>query len=77
MDEPSMGLAPVLVEQQFETIQELNKSGITIFVVEQNARMALAIANRGYVLQSGRVVLAGTAGSLLENPQMQRAYLGI
>ena len=63
MDEPSMGLAPVLVEQQFETIQRLNASGITIFVVEQNARMALAIANRGYVL--------------LENPQMQRAYLGI
>jgi branched-chain amino acid transport system ATP-binding protein len=77
MDEPSMGLAPVLVEQQFETIQQLNATGITIFVVEQNARMALAIANRGYVLQSGRVVLAGTAASLLENPQMQRAYLGI
>ena len=77
MDEPSMGLAPVLVEQQFETIQRLNATGITIFVVEQNARMALAIANRGYVLQSGRVVLAGTAASLLENPQMQRAYLGI
>ena len=77
MDEPSMGLAPVLVEQQFETIQRLNASGITIFVVEQNARMALAIANRGYVLQSGRVVLTGTAASLLENPQMQRAYLGI
>jgi branched-chain amino acid transport system ATP-binding protein len=77
MDEPSMGLAPVLVEQQFETIQRLNATGITIFVVEQNARMALAIANRGYVLQSGRVVLAGTAESLLENPQMQRAYLGI
>jgi len=65
------------VEQQFETIQRLNASGITIFVVEQNARMALAIANRGYVLQSGRVVLTGTAASLLENPQMQRAYLGI
>ena len=77
MDEPSMGLAPVLVEQQFETIQRLNATGITIFLVEQNARMALAIANRGYVLQSGRVVLTGTAASLLENPQMQRAYLGI
>ena len=77
MDEPSMGLAPVLVEQQFETIQRLNASGITIFVVEQNATMALAIANRGYVLQSGRVVLAGTAASLLQNPQMQRAYLGM
>lgn len=77
MDEPSMGLAPVLVEQQFETIQQLNATGITIFVVEQNASMALAIANRGYVLQSGKVVLAGTATSLLENPQMQRAYLGM
>jgi branched-chain amino acid transport system ATP-binding protein len=77
MDEPSMGLAPVLVEQQFETIQRLNATGITIFVVEQNASMALAIANRGYVLQSGRVVLTGTAASLLQNPQMQRAYLGM
>jgi branched-chain amino acid transport system ATP-binding protein len=77
MDEPSMGLAPVLVEQQFETIQQLNATGITIFVVEQNASMALGIANRGYVLQSGRVVLAGTAASLLQNPQMQRAYLGM
>jgi branched-chain amino acid transport system ATP-binding protein len=77
MDEPSMGLAPVLVEQQFETIQRLNATGITIFVVEQNATMALGIAHRGYVLQSGRVVLAGTAASLLQNPQMQRAYLGM
>jgi branched-chain amino acid transport system ATP-binding protein len=77
MDEPSMGLAPVLVEQQFETIQRLNGSGITIFVVEQNAVMALGIANRGYVLQSGKVVLADRAAALLENPQMKRAYLGI
>ncbi|GAC1481860.1 MAG: ABC transporter ATP-binding protein [Candidatus Dormibacteria bacterium] len=77
MDEPSMGLAPVLVEQQFETIQRLNATGITVFVVEQNATMALGIADRGYVLQSGRVVLADTAAALLENPQMQRAYLGM
>ena len=77
MDEPSMGLAPVLVEQQFETIQRLNRTGITIFMVEQNASMALSIANRGYVLQSGRVVLADTAARLLENPQMKRAYLGM
>jgi branched-chain amino acid transport system ATP-binding protein len=77
MDEPSMGLAPVLVEQQFETIQQLNQTGITIFVVEQNATMALAIADRGYVLQSGRVMLSGSAESLLENPQMKRAYLGV
>jgi branched-chain amino acid transport system ATP-binding protein len=77
MDEPSMGLAPVLVEQQFEEIQRLNATGMTIFVVEQNASMALAIANRGYVLQSGKVVLADSAAALLENPQMQRAYLGM
>src|SRR5260370_41338596 len=77
MDEPSMGLAPVLVEQQFETIQQLNATGITIFVVEQNASIALAIANRGYVLQSGRAVLAGPAASLLQNPPPQRAYLGM
>ncbi len=77
MDEPSMGLAPVLVEQQFETIQRLNSTGITIFVVEQNATMALSIADRGYVLQSGKVVLADTARRLLDNPQMQRAYLGM
>jgi len=77
MDEPSMGLAPVLVEQQFETIQQLNATGITIFVVEQNAAMALAIAHRGYVLQSGKVVLADRAAALLQNPQMKRAYLGI
>jgi branched-chain amino acid transport system ATP-binding protein len=77
MDEPSMGLAPVLVEQQFETIQRLNQTGITVFVVEQNAAMALSIAHRGYVLQSGRVVLADTAARLLENPQMKRAYLGM
>jgi branched-chain amino acid transport system ATP-binding protein len=77
MDEPSMGLAPVLVEQQFEEIQRLNATGMAIFVVEQNASMALAIANRGYVLQSGKVVLADSAAALLENPQMQRAYLGM
>ena len=77
MDEPSMGLAPVLVEQQFDTIQRLNATGITVFVVEQNATMALGIAHRGYVLQSGRVVLADTAAALLANPQMQRAYLGM
>ena len=77
MDEPSMGLAPKLVEQQFETIQELNGQGITVFLVEQNATMALGIAHRGYVLQSGRLVLSGMARDLLENPQMKRAYLGV
>ena len=77
MDEPSMGLAPKLVQQQFETIQALNRQGITVFVVEQNATMALGIAHRGYVLQSGRLVLSGKAADLLDNPQMKRAYLGI
>ncbi len=76
MDEPSMGLAPVLVDQVFDIIQDINKLGTTIFVVEQNANMALSIADRGYVLQTGQVVLADTAQALLENPQMREAYLG-
>ena len=76
MDEPSMGLSPAFVDQVFEIIQAINKQGTTIFVVEQNAAMALSIANRGYVLQTGEVVLSGTAKSLLENPMVQQAYLG-
>jgi len=76
MDEPSMGLAPVLVEQNFDIIQEVNRQGTTIFVVEQNANMALSIADRGYVLQTGTIVLADTAKNLLKNPQMRAAYLG-
>lgn len=76
MDEPSMGLAPVLVEQNFEIIQEVNRQGTTIFVVEQNATMALSIADRGYVLQTGKLVLADTAENLLANPRMREAYLG-
>ncbi|HEX6076536.1 MAG TPA: ABC transporter ATP-binding protein [Micromonosporaceae bacterium] len=76
MDEPSMGLAPILVEQNFDIIQQVNQQGTTIFMVEQNANMALSIAHRGYVLQTGRVVLADTAKHLLENPQMRSAYLG-
>jgi branched-chain amino acid transport system ATP-binding protein len=76
MDEPSMGLAPVLVQQNFEIIQEVNRQGTTVFVVEQNANMALSIADRGYVLQTGKVVLADTAKDLLKNPQMREAYLG-
>ena len=76
MDEPSMGLAPVLVEQNFEIIQRVNRQGTTIFVVEQNANMALSIADHGYVLQTGLIVLADTAQNLLKNPQMQAAYLG-
>jgi branched-chain amino acid transport system ATP-binding protein len=76
MDEPSMGLAPVLVDQVFAIIQDINKLGTTIFVVEQNANMALSIADRGYVLQTGQIVLADTAAALLKNPQMREAYLG-
>ncbi len=76
MDEPSMGLSPAFVEQVFEIIQEINKQGTAIFVVEQNANMALSIAARGYVLQTGQVVLAGSAASLRENEMIRRAYLG-
>jgi branched-chain amino acid transport system ATP-binding protein len=76
MDEPSMGLSPAFVDQVFEIIQTINKQGTTIFVVEQNAAMALSIADRGYVLQTGEVVLSGTAKSLLANEMVQRAYLG-
>lgn len=76
MDEPSMGLAPLLVDQQFELIQKVNQQGTTVFVVEQNAGMALSIADRGYVLQTGSIVLADTARNLLDNEMMQKAYLG-
>jgi branched-chain amino acid transport system ATP-binding protein len=76
MDEPSMGLAPVLVAQNFEIIDQINRDGTTIFMVEQNANMALSIADRGYVLQTGQVVLNDTAKALLANPQMRQAYLG-
>jgi len=76
MDEPSMGLSPLFVEKTFEIIQDLNRKGITIFLVEQNANMALSIAHRGYVLQTGSIVLQDTALSLLNNPLMREAYLG-
>ena len=75
MDEPSMGLSPLFVENTFEIIQDLNKQGIAILLVEQNANMALAIADRGYVLQTGRIVLDGTAQDLTDNPMMRKAYL--
>jgi branched-chain amino acid transport system ATP-binding protein len=77
MDEPSMGLAPVLVESIFETLQQINKEGVTILLVEQNALMALAIAGRGYVLQTGEIVLSDTAENLKKNPTVQKAYLGM
>ena len=76
MDEPSMGLSPALVDQQFEIIENINKKGTTILMVEQNANMALSIADRGYVLQTGEIVLDDDAQNLLNNPSMQKAYLG-
>jgi branched-chain amino acid transport system ATP-binding protein len=76
MDEPSMGLSPLFVEQTFEIIQQINKQGTTIFMVEQNANMALQIAHRAYVLQTGQVVLSGTAADLRQNPLIREAYLG-
>ncbi|MCQ3938386.1 MAG: ABC transporter ATP-binding protein [Chloroflexi bacterium] len=77
MDEPSMGLAPVLVELIFDTIQQINKEGTTVLLVEQNALMALGIASRGYVLQTGQIVLSDTAENLKSNPTVQKAYLGM
>jgi len=77
MDEPSMGLAPVLVDSIFDTIQQLHKTGTTILLVEQNARMALQIADRGYVLQTGEIVLIGSASDLRSNEMVQKSYLGI
>ena len=76
MDEPSMGLSPLYVEQTFATIQEINRQGTTIFMVEQNANMALSIAHRAYVLQTGQVVLSGTAAELRQTPAIREAYLG-
>ena len=76
MDEPSMGLAPMLVQEIFSIIKEINQAGTTILLVEQNAHMALSIANRAYVLETGEVVLAGPAQELANDPQVQKAYLG-
>ena len=76
LDEPSMGLAPVLVEQIFDTISDINRQGMTILLVEQNAAMALSIAHRGYVLETGSIALTGTAAELSENADVRRAYLG-
>jgi branched-chain amino acid transport system ATP-binding protein len=76
MDEPSMGLAPLLVERSFEIIQQVHEAGVAMLVVEQNANVSLSIANRGYVLSTGRVVLEGKAGDLLENEDLRKAYLG-
>ena len=76
LDEPSMGLAPMLVEVIFESIKQLNKDGITILLVEQNAKKALKVSNRGYVLQTGQITLAGTGRELLKNDTVREAYLG-
>jgi branched-chain amino acid transport system ATP-binding protein len=76
MDEPSMGLAPKLVEQSFEMIGDLHRHGVSMLVVEQNANMALSVADRGYVLQTGRIVLEGPAENLAKDEELRRAYLG-
>jgi branched-chain amino acid transport system ATP-binding protein len=76
MDEPSMGLAPILVERSFEIIKQVHEAGIAVLVVEQNANVSLSIADRGYVLQTGRIVLADAASALLQNEDLRRAYLG-
>lgn len=76
LDEPSMGLSPVAVEQVFDIIREINHNGVSILLVEQNAQMALSIADRGYVMETGKITLTGTGKELLENPQVREAYLG-
>lgn len=76
LDEPSMGLAPLLVEQIFEIIQNLNKQGSTILLVEQNAQMALSVAHRGYVLETGKIITTGTGEELIRSPEIKKAYLG-
>jgi branched-chain amino acid transport system ATP-binding protein len=76
LDEPSMGIAPILVQRIYETITEINKSGVAILLVEQNANYALDISSRGYVLETGRVVLKGESSELRGDPEVQRAYLG-
>ncbi|WP_366519155.1 ABC transporter ATP-binding protein [uncultured Thermanaerothrix sp.] len=77
LDEPSMGLSPILVEEIFRIIQEINQQGTSILLVEQNAHMALSIAHRAYVLETGRIVLSGTAKEVAENPMVKAAYLGV
>jgi branched-chain amino acid transport system ATP-binding protein len=77
LDEPSLGLAPMLVAAIFETLREINEQGVTLLLVEQNARMALRIADRGYVIQSGEVVLSGSAEHLQQDEMVRKAYLGV
>ncbi len=77
LDEPSLGLAPLLVEEMFRVVEEINRQGVTVLLVEQNTEHALRIAHRGFVLESGRVVLSGTGNELLENQRVREAYLGL
>ena len=77
LDEPSLGLAPIIIQQIFSIIQKVNQNGTTVFLVEQNANQALKIANRGYVMENGRIVMEDTAQALLESPQVGKAYLGM
>lgn len=76
LDEPSMGLAPILVKEIFQIIKDINAEGTTVLLVEQNAKMALSIANRGYVMETGKIVMSGTGAKLIESPDIQKAYLG-
>ena len=77
LDEPSLGLAPIVVEEIFEMIERIRKEGKTVLLIEQNASMALSVADRGYVLENGKVIMTGTGRELLENPEVKKAYLGI
>src|SRR5690606_40839361 len=76
MDEPSLGLAPIIIQQIFEIIEELRRQGVTIFLVEQNANQALKLADRGYVMEHGRIIMQGSGEELLADPEVRRAYLG-
>jgi branched-chain amino acid transport system ATP-binding protein len=76
LDEPSMGLAPLLMYDMFRTLKKLNEQGMTILLIEQNARLALKFAHRAYVLDTGEIVMEGAAAALAENPEVQKAYLG-
>ncbi len=77
LDEPSLGLAPIIIRQIFDIIRQVNKEGMTVFLVEQNANQALRVANRGYVMETGRVTLSGPSDELLANPEIRKAYLGV
>ena len=76
LDEPSMGLAPIFIKEIFSIIQEINAQGTTVLLIEQNAKMALSVAHRGYVLETGKIVLSGTGAELLDSEEVKKAYLG-